>query len=1180
MASASCTTGQFAPVLRASTVSQGLDGYTPLVRGKDTLVRLTLSLPSCSAPTDTASLLSAQVSAVATIGTTPTTILGNQGPTPPINTVLPPSIPPYQASPVMDVPGNPMFLVPGAVLAPSGTTSSFPVSFSATITWSGVVNGVSTGPQTLSLGTFKTVQVAQKTNAIRVLAVPMYDSLAGTSSFSTQAQQGLQNAAATSARIMPVQSRTGDLAAAAPSGGFRYSINQGWLDLRAAGTMNTADGRFCGTGSSFDAVKAQLETFRQNWNTANSGTPANQADRVVGVVDQAISDGYVSGCAEGMTAISSTTAFVRVTYGATPLSGTVMAMELDHTLGGIPSGASNFDPYSPYHSKNRNADLSALPQPYNLVTDAYLGANNRSVMQFSASGDGTYSDSNTLLEAPDYNYELSCLGLRSTTCTTGTVGTAVNVAAGASYFEISGTTDGQAAGAPHTTVTESYAGPVQPFFDNTNAIKVVQFSAGLPVGGPYGVVSSVLTSDHTSTTSTVTGPLAEISAAVPLNSATDHIELQNTATSPATVLYTVNRGTSALNASANWTVPGSPPDDGLRTYISPAGQHDPEATVSPDGQWVAFSSGAGTGNSVVAVAPVSDSSRAVMVTDNSGAPFASHDAAWSRDGKTLALVSGGSDSGGDLLTVSFISAGGVAVLGKPSTLPLAALARDPSWSLDDTQLVYESQGNLFKVSTPTATVPTPASVQLTNLTTDSEPTWSPAASGTQGYNLIAFTRSSGCPHNDSPCVMYLNANGGILQAPTEFAGSASAPSWAVEPSVAGAPNTSSGYIGYLSGPTSGVGGVTVARFDGSVPPAQVTPLGSSDAGVSLSGRALVFDRYQTSGTDVLMSTLSQALQVTATGGAGAASMKLDVYYRCSSASGQATYPVKNATAPDSTSGATATWTIQLPSNLGCGGGTFYAAVNDGFNWSGLKAIGGVQDRSAAKPPVPAVANPLDGAIVQAGSEIHLLGSAKDPQDGELSADGCAAGAACPLLWSYTYNGGSAVQAGSGGSVYLDPPGGRWASGKYVFTLLATDSAGLTATTTASVTVPDVVSATESFDPDTLNPYSNGNTVSVAVTVPSGHDLSTINPASVRIVSANGVAYPSSNCPGSTQPACSWTQTTGNQWTATFDRGTMNQFFTAGAGAGLQNQTVYLTVRGNSNSGSAWSFTGSGYTYVQ
>ena len=250
----------------------------------------------------------------------------------------------------------------------------------------------------------------------------------------------------TVSRIYPLPEGIGSLTGT--TGGLRYSVSPGMLDLRS---LLGTDGRFCGTGGSkgnFNAIKASLGQFLQSWNAANGAS--NQADRVLGVVDAAISNGSAQGCAEGMAAINSTEAWIRAVpelQGVPSQSGFVAALELGHTFGMVLGGPSptpdRDDLFSKYHSPNVFADPLRQNRSYNTRLRSVL-VEDRTAMTYIASG----NNNNTLLEQLDWAYLICRLGgATSTECPTPAVpvGSGAGVAAGP-RFVISGVTDGTTGG--------------------------------------------------------------------------------------------------------------------------------------------------------------------------------------------------------------------------------------------------------------------------------------------------------------------------------------------------------------------------------------------------------------------------------------------------------------------------------------------------------------------------------------------------------------------------------------------------------------------------------------------------------------------------------------------------------------------------------------------------------------
>src|SRR3954470_23150710 len=114
---ATCT---LTPVLRDITINQGLGSYTPPARGKTTLVRPYLSLPSCATSRQTIAVTGASLTV--TGGTATTT-----APTPPPTAPFA-NISTYTAAPSLDSPADVKFVVPGSALD-SAATGGFTATF-------------------------------------------------------------------------------------------------------------------------------------------------------------------------------------------------------------------------------------------------------------------------------------------------------------------------------------------------------------------------------------------------------------------------------------------------------------------------------------------------------------------------------------------------------------------------------------------------------------------------------------------------------------------------------------------------------------------------------------------------------------------------------------------------------------------------------------------------------------------------------------------------------------------------------------------------------------------------------------------------------------------------------------------------------------------------------------------
>jgi hypothetical protein len=409
------------PQLRDVTINQGLGSYPTLVRGKETLVRYYLSLPACHDSNDSIELRSATFAARR--GATP--IATSDAPVPPLVTPYP-TLSRYATAPAPNAPADPIFIVPASTLAPADTTDRYTVTFSTTIGYRSRTGGGATpvdGSVTLSKfpGTADDIAkvVETRTKAIRLLVVPMGDAAQSyDSQFNAAARDELARGMQGLSRLYPVPAGIGSLTNAA--GGVRYTL--GSTLLEAGDLMRlSADGKLCLSGGSFYYLEERLDVFLQAWNSANPSTPA---DVVVGAVDERISGGSESGCAEGYASLYSPHAVFRV-YTATRPSktATVLAHEVGHTLGLVPPPRGS----AGHHSVNTAADGTSPNRGYDIPRRRYI-ADDRTVMRLSI---GAWNDDTTLLEMEDWALVHCRLGgpTNSECGVSGDVGTSAGVPA-------------------------------------------------------------------------------------------------------------------------------------------------------------------------------------------------------------------------------------------------------------------------------------------------------------------------------------------------------------------------------------------------------------------------------------------------------------------------------------------------------------------------------------------------------------------------------------------------------------------------------------------------------------------------------------------------------------------------------------------------------------------------------
>jgi len=571
------------PVLRDVTVNQGLGSYPNLVRGKEALVRVHVSLPSCAARGNSIQLTGGSLR----VSNGSATLATVSSPTPTPTTTFP-TMPTYTAAAALDSPGDAKFVVPGSALAPLSTTSAFTATFRATIGYQSKTSSTATPvSRSVSFSTLPgtttpiTKPVARRSNALRVLVVPMGNAaLSFDSQFTASGRTAVQNGIQTLARMLPVPDGLTDLTAT--SGGLRYSINPGLLGV---GSLMSG-GKFCGTAGNFNTLKPLLAQFLQSWNTANPATPA---DRVLGVVDAAISNGGSAGCAEGMASVSSPEAWVRaIPDGTSPsMTGALMAMELAHTFGVVPRSRAD----GAYHSIYAAADGTAPNRGYNLALRSFL-ADDRTVMTLSSG----WNNANTLLERDDFA-DIHCALGGPTTSSCGTAG-AVGVAAAAPGFVLSGTTDGTPAG---TKVLASYfaTGVARTPNQGASEYKLVYLAGGTVLEQHDVAVHFGETSHHEQEGSYNQDYAAEaglFSVALPFNTDATRAELRK----GGVVLYARDRTAAPIvnsvvvSSGGGGSDPGA--DETTRVSVSSdraqgddhSGRFGGQVALSANGRYVAF----------------------------------------------------------------------------------------------------------------------------------------------------------------------------------------------------------------------------------------------------------------------------------------------------------------------------------------------------------------------------------------------------------------------------------------------------------------------------------------------------------------------------------------------------------------------------------------------------------------
>ncbi len=468
----SCTAAQLVPELGDVMVNQGLN-YPILNRGKQTLIRLFLRLPSTCAAKSAIAVSNASLTIQLTdpangnavipnsLGATSATVAPAQA----VSGTLAASI-------AANATSSPLFAVPASLVTPQASFAGrfdLRIAAGTTVTYS-VAGGaaLTTAPSTIAATAFPIVRSFEpKTSAIRILVVPMGDASSPNTQFSAAARSAMQTAMSDVARMAPVPDQTGTLAG--NSGGVRYDFNPSLLDIGPNGlNVMPAGTTFCGSATNFATISAGLAAILNSYNAANTGA---QADRVVGAIDSVISRGAGNGCDEGRAAVpsggaASVSIWIRaIPDGATPSpTGSVLAMELLHTFGGCVHDTSNRCPLGTYHSTT-TTDFSAQ-RGYNVTNRAFL-TTPPTVMRLGATY-ASWNRTTTLYETNDYilfscvitpNFVLptgvtSIPGCKTAGQTSGvvpgTAGTGSGVPAGPTYL-LSGITDGIGGISPTST---------------------------------------------------------------------------------------------------------------------------------------------------------------------------------------------------------------------------------------------------------------------------------------------------------------------------------------------------------------------------------------------------------------------------------------------------------------------------------------------------------------------------------------------------------------------------------------------------------------------------------------------------------------------------------------------------------------------------------------------------------
>lgn len=1063
-----CTTGAagtLAPVLQDFSVNQGLQSYTStaagftgrLVRGKETLVRPYFTLPSTCSGTIT--LSSATLNA---------TIGGFAKSYTPLAGTGSGSVP---AAIATSATVDPLFVVPAADLAPGNGSSTFTAawSLSLTFTQNKVATSITKAYNATPIPSATTFE--KKTNALRILVVPMGDaSRTFSSQFPSLAQTDVQNAMSTLSRIYPVESGIGDLGSS--TGGIRYTINlAAMVDLKSIpNAYNLTTGHFCGSQTNFDAIKAQLAQFLQTWNTQN---PNATADRVIGAVyggnntvaTPGISDGGSSGCAEGMAGINSQVAWVRAidenTVARPPMhswTGAVMAMEIAHTFGLVPSPRASLT--SAYHSANIVADtVTPTGRAYNVTSRTYV-ASNHSVMRYDTST-SPFDNTDTLLEQQDYN-DLLCLltpgGLTNSECAiTGVAGSVVGAAG--SMLVGSGTTDGTA---PNTNVVETYfsTGAAPSGTCDGSPLEVVQL-IGSGVVAHTPVCLETLTSDHDSDSGapSIHNTIGVFSFAVP-SAGGDSVRLtyngaiiyQRTrqATQPivTSVAATQDFGPLTFNA------PVIPPTPDILILADTTGSMGPALTSVKDalthvGDGIIPTVSASRSNAEFGAASYKDVSsdppgywlNQPITTTSDNVQTAVN--AW--------LPGGGGDTPEDQLNALYQIATNNPAVG---------------WRDGSTRIVVWFGDSNGHDPSPNSDGHSLASVEAALVSANIHVVAVPVSGSGNGLETLVND------HNQPAEIV--SATGGKLQPLTDASSVASAILAGLQdlPVTLGQSTSCNderitltlGTRTPSEDPLASGGAVTYSDVVAHIAP-DTTP-GDYTCTVSFTVNGNP-DRALTKTFNVHVAPTSSDVTVTATSPTPD-NLRVDVVYVC----GLVQYPVAVGLTPAQVNGQVASFSTHFDSTLACGdaGGQLVAYATDGVDRAGSSPTTPEAGPPSLKPPTAAIYAPFGDAYAP-GSTVAFSGTGISPQTGELHGTA--------LRW--TLNGTSiTIDPGNTGSLQLPIT-----PGTYTLTLTASDSVG-SGTDSHVLTVVQPPSLTITHTPTGASTTANPVAVTVSASDnPSG-----------------------------------------------------------------------------------------------
>jgi hypothetical protein len=1061
-AASTCSNSQLVPALGEARASQGAPGYVRLARGKNTLVKFFLRSPTACTMANT--------QAIKVTGATLTVDNGQQAPFTGIQTFTPyTTAPAITATVAANSPADPVFRAPAADLAPPANptfnpdVSGFTATFTARVAYTRVDGRTSTSGLTATFSASSTFE--RKTRALRLLVVPMGDGSAaalGSAQYTAADQQATVNGLATLDRILSVPSGIDGLSATTPTG-VRYVINTSTLiNLKDPSVPSTSwvvgsDGKqyFCGTQASWEAIKGLLETYLNAWNRVTTNPPA---DRALGVIGEGISRGSDFGCAEGMASAVSHTAWVRAVpdkaaAGQTPakpsLTGSAMAMELQHSWGQVPSPRS-----STLHSSNVRPNPTVLNRSYNVDSMA-LVTNDHSAMKFDTTVSPPWDNTNTFDEPADFAYSSCVLGGPSPTsfgeCAgPETPGTLMGVATGHAFIA-SGTTNGTLAGTKvlwSQGIGQIQLTPVEPDSRyryvrrmSTGVATNIGFHVSFPlsrhddghvdgdeVQSDIGQFGFALDDDIP--------PPGQDLATVQLWKLNDGVLPTAEPTSAnATLLYERHQQAQGPQVRAL----GVTGLGGEENFSDNPDTDDVEPALSPGADllaWMEDSTGStGTCDApchFVKVKPTSGG--AAVYAPSNDFTTETVEPAWSPSGDELAYVVGA----GNIYTVPVSFSGGAITFGELSLVYDADVgpASHPTWSPDGSEIAFATGGDIWRIKIDGTDL-----TQLTGTGTAAQPSWS----HTDGDDRIVFV-ALGDPGSD---LYTLDPNS--TEPPELLVTDGFEPYW-----------TTNGTIAFHRGTS-----VWVVKSDG----ADETVLYTAAGWPTIENGYAAFQRHfgsvEFGDEEVILVRPASGKRIVTweATGPGAEFFVSALYFRC----GGYDYPVNPSVSPIGFTSTVARFRTDFDPSGACGAGgrgDLYAVATNGVQTGG-DGTGDpiVTIDSAPKDPRSVISYPLEDTYRQDAS-FSLLGNGFSANNQALPTGN--------LTWSVDkgYTG-----TFSGSSIVLKAPAGGWPVGPLTFTLRVTEGARSATATRVVHILYDFVGS--GFLPPVKNPpqVNTGNTLS-------------------------------------------------------------------------------------------------------